>query len=644
MAGEARPGLRARAFALAPLLLILLATTLVYMPGMGGGFIFDDFQNLLANRSIAMGDAEHQSWVAAMFSSPASDLQRPLAMLTFAINHYFGGFDSRQMKATNLGIHLLNVLLVFALVRGLARDALAGDEERARRIALFASACWALHPINLMAVLYVVQRMESLCHTFVFAGLLMYAAGRRRQLAGRMGWGHILGGLGGGTLLGLACKESAVLLPLYALLVEATIFRWRGAGGPRQRGLPLLYTVVLFVPGVLGVLWLLPRALNPASWASRNFDLGQRLLTEGRVLLDYLHWSVLPDLRSLSLYHDDYVVSRGLLQPPSTLLAFALLAALAALAWALRRRRPLFALGIAWFFAAQALTATIVPLELVFEHRNYFASVGICLALADLCMLPADAGPRRALGIALASCFVLFLAGTTWLRADEWSSPLRFAETEASKHPHSARATYELARLLIIAGNYDPASPFTARAWPALDKAMQAPGSDALPYQAALMLAARTGQPLRQEWWQGLQRSLRDNPLKPQNQLALIALDNCSLEEICELPPADMLATFNAALEKGDQAGILSIYGKYALQQLGDHELGLRLWREAARLDPGNAQFRINLAMLYSDLDRPEEARRELAALRLLGRFDQYRADADALERRLPPVSTVAPR
>ena len=47
----------------------------------------------------------------------------------------------------------------------------------------------------------------------------------------------------------------------------------------------------------------------------------------------------------------------------------------------LRRQRPLVALGIAWFFAAQLLTATVVPLELVFEHRNYFASLGICLAV-----------------------------------------------------------------------------------------------------------------------------------------------------------------------------------------------------------------------------------------------------------------------
>src|SRR5690606_21589294 len=100
-----------------------------------------------------------------------------------------------------------------------------------------------------------------------------------------------------------------------------------------------------------------------------------------------LRWTLFPSLRELSLYHDDYVISRGLLDPPSTALSGLLLAGVAGLAVWLRKRRPLAAIGLGWFFAAHLLTATVFPLELVHEHRNYFASMGLCLVLADLLLL-----------------------------------------------------------------------------------------------------------------------------------------------------------------------------------------------------------------------------------------------------------------
>src|SRR4029079_2147496 len=133
----------------------------------------------------------------------------------------------------------------------------------------------------------------------------------------------------------------------------------------------------------------------------RDFNLPERLMTEARIVFDYLHWIVLPNLRELSLYHDDYVVSRGLLQRATTLLGLVAAPLIVALAVYLRRWRPLVSLGVLWFFAAQLLTATVVPLELVFEHRTYFASLGVLLALADLA-LHSRTGKTRRVGWACA--------------------------------------------------------------------------------------------------------------------------------------------------------------------------------------------------------------------------------------------------
>jgi hypothetical protein len=620
---------------------IAVATILVYWPGLGGGFIFDDNQNLLHNPAIQVHDLSWQSWIRAMFSSPASQFQRPLSMLSFTLNFYFTGFDARAMKLTNLAIHASNAILAFALARQVLTT--VAPPALSARVAAFVAAAWALHPINLMAVLYVVQRMESLSQVFVLAGILLYILGRQRQLRGEKGTLLMLLGLGPCTLLGLLAKESAALLPVYALLAEWALFGFRDARGARDRRLVAAFGITLVLPAVIGLAWLVPRVLSSQAWSIRGFTIGERLLTEARVVCDYLHWILVPSLRNLSLYHDDFVASRGLLAPPTTLLSLALLAALAGAAAWLRPRRPVAALGIAWFLASHLMTATIIPLELVFEHRNYFSSFGICLALADLLVLW-PTSRRRRLGMLLAGTLLLFYAGTTLLRANEWRDPLRFAESEAAKHPASPRATYEEARMLILASGYDPASPYTIRARAAVERARRAPGADALPQHAALMLAARTHAPLRREWWQSLQRELGERPGKAQNQMALMALNNCAVQELCAFPPQDMVDTFNAALARGDDPGVLSIYGRYALHVLRDREFALRLWREAARLQPDNPQFLVNLAQLQMAMHQFDEAQATIAKLAAAGRFGQFQRDADRLSVQLAQARSQAGR
>ena len=131
---------------------------------------------------------------------------------------------------------------------------------------------------------------------------------------------------------------------------------------------------------------------------------------------------LLPLPRFLTFYYDTLEPSRGLLDPPTTALGGLFLAALAAAAWTLRQRRPLLALGILWFFAAHFLTSNVVPLELMFEHRNYFALFGVLLALADLVRLvPTSDGPAiKYLGVgAMVTGFAVFGA----IRAAMWSNP-----------------------------------------------------------------------------------------------------------------------------------------------------------------------------------------------------------------------------
>ena len=622
---------------------LLALVAAVYWPGLTGGFAFDDYPNLVLNVPLHVTSLRLQDWIAAALSSPATDLQRPLAMLSFAANHYFTGLDPVPMKMTNLAVHLLNTVLAFFLARALlaASDDRLGKTGR-RWAALFVAACWALLPINLMPVLLIVQRMESLAQVFVFGGLLLYLAGRRRQLAGLPGWWAISAGLVGCTVLGGLCKESAALLPLYALCIEAALFGFRQADGARSRALLATYLVVLVLPAIAGVAWLLPQSLAPGPWLHRTFDLSQRLMTEPRVVVDYLRWTLFPDLGQLSLFHDDYPVSHGLLQPPATLLGIVGIALLLALAWRIRQRRPLAALGLAWFIAAQVMTATFLPLELVFEHRNYFASFGICLALADLLLsAPRSLGMRQT-GMVLAVLALGFYGAATHLRVLEWSNPIRFAQTEARKHPQSPRATYPLAQMYATLSRGRRDSPFTPAAFEAFDRARMVPSASIAPSQGALLLAARTGTPIRAEWWTDIQERLRDRPIGPQELGALGALTDCALAGKCKFPPDEMVASFTAALGQGEDAELMSIYGNYVLNVMDDEALAERLWQEATRLRPTEPQYVISLAKLSISRGHRAEARAYIGRLRGMGRLGQYDSAADALDARLAAASAGA--
>src|SRR5690606_9608562 len=122
----------------------------------------------------------------------------------------------------------------------------------------------------------------------------------------------------------------------------------------------VMYVVVLGLPLLAGLLWLASWIGTGTSYA-RDFSTWERLLTEARVLFAYMQWALLPLPRSLSLYHDDFALSHGLLSPVSTLFAALGIAALLACAVWQRRTRPLLSLGILWFFAGHALTATVIP-------------------------------------------------------------------------------------------------------------------------------------------------------------------------------------------------------------------------------------------------------------------------------------------
>lgn len=608
------------------LALALLITTLVYAPGLSGGWLFDDYPNIVDNHGVQPAHGDIPSLIGAALSSPASDFKRPLASLSFAANYLASGLDPYAMKATNLVIHLLNGLLVFLLVRALLQVT-APRQESSRRaaFAVVAAAGWMLLPINLTGVLYVVQRMESMANLFVLIGLLGYLAGRKRMRDGTGGGGLLLCilSLTLPTGLGILAKETAVMIPLYALLIEAIVFRFRRPDTRRTDWrIVALFIVFLLLPMIVGLAWLVPRLLKPESWATRDFTMGTRLLSELRIVVDYIGWTLLPLPHELSFYHDDFLVSSGLFAPSTTALSACVLLALIAAMIGTRRRQPLIALGIALFLGCQVLTATILPLELVYEHRNYFASLGLMLALLAALFPPGETwlSPLRSrIATALIAVLMLWWTGITAVSTYAWGDSLRLAEALAERGPDSPRAQYELGRTYIIYSHYQPGSPYTQKAYAPLERAAGLPKSSILPQQALIFMNSRMDLPLKDAWWQSMTDKLATVRPGVQDESSLAALADCARDGDCDLPKDRMKAAFDAAMSHSKPSPrLMSTYADYAWNVLEDRKLGMQLETRAVDGSPQEPAYLITLIRMLLREHHTEEAQTRMDQLQQL--------------------------
>ncbi len=430
----------------------MLAAT-IYQPGLTGPFVFDDALNIIANQSLRLSDLTWPSLYGAATSIPNGMFGRPLSMLSFAADFYRSGDAlspsplADTFKATNLLIHLANGCVLWMLTRLLLR---ASSDLRSTPyppsygawLALAVAGAWLLHPFNLTGVLYVVQRMTSLATLFTGLGMVCYLIGRRRLSDAQAGAkAQMLAALLVFTPLAFLCKEIGILLPVYVLLMEVFLFRRAVLGGSQRRFLTIYFAVLVWLPLFLGLFLFATHTdwfLN--AYSRRDFSLAERLMTESRVVWLYAQQTVLPDIASMGLFHDDFPISTSLLQPVSTAIALLGLIALAVMCVAIRKVHPLLAFGIAFFLVGHSMESTVIPLELVHEHRNYLPSLGVLLVLFHGLLDPTTAAQTRVWRRGGAALFVLLLVLVTQSRVAEWSSPEALWEAETRHHPESIRA------------------------------------------------------------------------------------------------------------------------------------------------------------------------------------------------------------
>lgn len=409
-------------------------TLFIFWPGLTGPFLFDDFPNLkpLAENG---GITNLHNFLTFILTGHAGPLHRPIALASFVLNDFSWPSNPWTFKYTNLLIHLLNGVLVFTVCGQLGR-LLGWAHNRRTWFALGVMAVWLLHPLQISNIMLVIQRMNELSALFTLAAIVVYLRGRRiAQFAPHRGYVWMTAAILLGLPLAVLSKENGILLCGFLLVIETTLLT--GVSRPkhwRRWALvflvaPLALLVLRFAIHWRGVL---------GGYKGRDFSLYERLLTEPRILFDYLHHIILPSIGSSGLFHDHFQFSTSLFSPPTTAVALAGLAGLLGSALWLRRVYPAWSFAVLWFLVGHSLESSFIGLELYFEHRNYLPLLGpVLAAVYGITQLPRRPRQFAVVGVVLFAAACAFLSNQS---SHVWSSQKSLATVWAAENPASARA------------------------------------------------------------------------------------------------------------------------------------------------------------------------------------------------------------
>jgi protein O-mannosyl-transferase len=597
-------------------LLLFIISILVYLPGLPGGFIYDDHYNILQNTVINNSELSFSSAWSATLSGTSGPFGRPIPMFSFYLNYQFSEFSPVSYKIFNIAIHALNTLLVFIIICHLLKSfvnmgCLSIGEREIEYLAFWVTVLWAIHPINLTAVLYVVQRMTSMATTFTLLGIYYYITLREypvhnvKFVVTRLGLIIFLG------IMAALCKENGLLLFLSLFVIECFLFKWRVQSKQEEWCLKAFYIFVLFIPFFLAIIMLLNGELT-ASYSGREFNLTQRMLTEFRVLWFYIFQIILPQANLFGLFHDDFLLSTSLINPLSTvwsIMAFILLIFFVLIC--IRKLRWL-SFGVLFFFAGHSMESTILPLNLVHEHRNYLPSLGLIMVFVlslNLIVNKVKFVRKYLLFIFIA----LLFSSITVSRAYDWSNPVLLSERLAQRHPGSVTANYEMGYTYakLYEQTHDPV--FANIAKNALVKASSLSNSNMQPAIALLHVRAMLGEPDDQNMINKITLDFRHGKISIEELISLRQLVNCQIDGMCKISNSviqNLFSSFlaNHSLRNRLRNDALYIYATYLLTFSDGAAQALLIMQDIVKKNPGRFEYKIKLISALLTNGKVEEA------------------------------------
>jgi tetratricopeptide (TPR) repeat protein len=434
-----------------PLLAISLMSFVVYSNTLYGKFIYDDLEII----NIKAIEINHLSQIIdIIFPDSSQDISRRIGIVSFALNYYFGGLKPFGYHLVNIIIHSLTGFVLFLLIyRTLQQNSSDKSCPTPAYIVAFSGALlWLVHPVQTQAVAYITQRFASMCSLFFLLSLLLYIEGRLSQGNKKI----VLFSLSlVSAFLALGTKETAATLPLIILLYELFFFKNLSLRPTGKTLVIIVLMITFFLSISAALLRSEPIDILKQHYINRGYTPLERLMTEARVLVYYLSLLIFPHPGRLRLIYD-FTVSQSLFTPLTTLASVVVLGALFIFALVRARKNKFLSFSILWFFINLSIESTVIPLDLVYEHRLYLPSMAPVALFAGFIV---SKGTQKWKELSYFGLVIIILIFSYWSyeRNKVWQDAVALWEDNAEKSPNHAMVHGNLGRAYMGAGQFDKA-------------------------------------------------------------------------------------------------------------------------------------------------------------------------------------------
>jgi len=451
--------------------LVVLLIIASYLNTLNSPAILDDEHSFIFTTKTQIKDLSLSSLNALKDSE--FGLGRLIPITTLAINNYFSHGQASPYHITNISIHIAVLLSIVCFLKQLVRLPVTAQSLKIlspQYLVWAVAGLWALSPVQTNAVTYIVQRMSSLCALFYTLALALYLHARMETKQKR----SLI--YFAGAVFAAGCsfisKENSASLPIAILLLEdffiaPGVIEKNIKSFLKNHWLPTLIFIFLVFPILIEVWHTLT-----GGYEVRPFTLPERLLTETRVVTWYMTLLLIPLPLRMNIDHD-FMISHSLFSPLSTFFSLITITALLVYAIRIRRNIPLLSFGILFFFLNILIESSIIPLELVFEHRLYLSSIGFflaILAIADLAISKYIIIQTESFKKIMILTLIILLAGSsllTSLRNYDWRNEESIYRDMAEKSPQKPRPLGNYGMALSKAGKPEEGARFLNRAFSA---------------------------------------------------------------------------------------------------------------------------------------------------------------------------------
>ena len=432
-------------------IVLLLATVLAYLPAFRADFVqWDDQYYVTKNTVVQDPNGLGQIWNPSLRAIPQ---YYPLTFTSYWIENRLFGLDAPVYHTTNIALHLVNVMLVLALVLSFGESA---------TVAGLTAAIFALHPVQVGSVAWIAERKNTLSAVFYLISFLLYLRHRRSR-----SWGAYAGCL---ATFGLALLGKAQTVTLPASLFVADWALQRLGRLPRIRVSRLVARVVPLL-GIGAVAVWITMGFEAKAWTP-NFPLLERLLIATNALWFYAATFVGP--WGLSPIYPQWQITPS---DPQLWVAPALLAVFAAvLAYERKHLPPLLLWGVAQFGlgvlpALGLISFNMQTYAFVANHFMYWSCIGggLIVAMGIERLLLLRPKRRTILSIGMAAIVILGGATTTYSEATHWRTNETFWIRVLTRNPNGFVPNYNLGNHYRALGKWSDAVGYYRRAasiWP----------------------------------------------------------------------------------------------------------------------------------------------------------------------------------